>query len=111
MLSRMNAAAAGWRDMILVEHRGPVLSPDDPDLPLAKSVNPPSYAALRARDWLYVEYADGGREYHDRLADPHEITNSYSALPAARQAELRDLLAAAVACHGPAACWAAQGGR
>lgn len=101
----------GWRTMALVEHRGPVHGPDDPDMPLAKAVNPPSYEALRARDWQYVEYADGGREYHDLLTDPHEMRNTYSSLPMARQAELRGLLAAAVACRGAAPCWAAQGGQ
>lgn len=101
----------GWRTLALVEHRGPVLGPDDPDMPLAKAVNPPSYEALRSREWLYVAYADGGREYHDLLADPHELRNIFSTLPPARQTELRDLLAAAAICRGAASCWAAQGGQ
>lgn len=101
----------GWRTMALVEHRGPVLGPDDPDMPLAKAVNPPSYEALRSREWLYVEYADGGREYHDLRIDPQELRNTFSALPSARQTELHTLLAGATACRGAASCWAAQGGQ
>jgi len=100
----------GWRTMALVEHRGPILGPGDPDMPLAKAVNPPSYEALRSQEWLYVEYADGGRQYHDRRTDPYEQRNIYTALPAARQAELRGLLAAAATCRGAQACWSALGG-
>lgn len=104
-------AEPGWRTLALVEHHGPVRGADDPDRPLAKAVNPPSYEALRGHDLLYVEYGDGGREYHDLQTDPNERNNTYSALPAARKTELHDLLAAAATCAGPAACWAAQGGR
>lgn len=97
-----------WRLFALVEHRGPVRDTADPDMPAVRSGNPTTYEAIRARDWVYVEYADGEREYHDRASDPDELRNIFTSLPPARQAELHGMIAAAAACRGAAACWAAQ---
>jgi len=101
---------ANWRRMVLVEHHGPVTDPNDPDFPFKRNVNPPSYNALRSEDWMYAEYADGERQYHDRRADPYEQRNIYASLPIARQAELHELVAAAATCRGEASCWSALGG-
>jgi arylsulfatase A-like enzyme len=35
----------------------------------------PPYLALRTSRYLYVEYADGGRELYDLLIDPYELEN------------------------------------
>src|SRR5438270_8172040 len=54
-----------WRDAVLVEHRGPVGRPLDPDLPQAAAGNPTSYEAVHTAHALYVEYLDGEVEYYD----------------------------------------------
>ena len=110
---------ADWRKAILVEHRGPLHESrhgprhgrpesSDPDAPPVKSGDPPTYEALRAATALYVEYADGDREYHDLVADPYELQNSFSALTAEQKSALHAALAAMQNCHGAGSCWAAQ---
>jgi N-acetylglucosamine-6-sulfatase len=101
------AAASDWRDAVLVEHHGNVDGPSDPDLPPAGSGNPPSYEALRSRDSLYVEYADGERELYDLAADPFELHDLADEVPPERLARLSGQLAVMADCHGPAQCWAA----
>jgi hypothetical protein len=64
----------------LVEHRGPHNDPGDPDAPAVRSGNPTTYEAIRGKSFAYVEYADGEREYYDRIADTHELRNAYAAL-------------------------------
>jgi len=100
-------AAAGWRDAVLIEHHGNVGGPNDPDAPPAGSGNPPSYEALRAKDALYVEYADGGRELYDVAADPFQLRNIADEAPPERLAQLSGQLAAMANCHGAEQCWAA----
>jgi hypothetical protein len=34
--------------------------------------------AIRGPTWLYVEYANGEKAYHDLAADPDELHNTYS---------------------------------
>jgi len=97
-----------WRDAVLIEHRGNVSAPGDPDLPLAGSGNPPTYEALRTRDTLYVEYADGQRELYDLATDPFELENLAEEAPPERLARLGGALEAMRGCRGSEACWAAQ---
>jgi arylsulfatase A-like enzyme len=97
-----------WRSAALVEHRGPVRNPADPDLPGRRSGNPTTYEALRLKAALYVEYADGEKEYHDLVADPDELRNSYAALPDAEKASLHAMLDALQSCRGTQACQAAE---
>ena len=105
------AAAAGWRDAVLVEHHGNVDALGDPDLPPAGSGNPPTYEALRSRDELYVEYADGERELYELASDPFQLRNVAGEVPPERLATLSARLAAMASCRGSAECWAAGGGR
>ncbi|HEX5145898.1 MAG TPA: sulfatase [Conexibacter sp.] len=101
------ATASDWRDAVLIEHHGNVDGPSDPDLPPAGSGNPPSYEALRSKDALYVEYADGERELYDLASDPFELRNLADDAAPALLSALHERLTALATCHGAAQCWAA----
>lgn len=96
-----------WRDAVLIEHHGNVSGASDPDLPPAGSGNPPTYEALRSRDALYVEYADGERELYDLADDPDQLRNVAEEAPPDRLSRLSGALAVMANCHGPAQCWEA----
>jgi len=98
----------GWRTLALVEHRGRVRNLTDPDLPGHRSGNPPTYEAIRTATSLYVKYANGEKEYHDLVADPDELRNSYAALPDDRKAALHAALNAVQNCHDATSCRAAE---
>jgi N-acetylglucosamine-6-sulfatase len=98
----------GWRTVALVEHHGPVRNVADPDLPGPRSGNPTTYEAIRMAGALYVEYANGEKEYHDLAADPYELRNTFAALPADHKAALHAALDAVQNCHDAAACRAAE---
>ena len=91
------------RDAVLVEHHGPDHAANDPDLPTKASGNPPSYEAIRTARDVYVEYADGSREYYDVRKDPDELTNTVAQVPAGRLTWLRTTLHRLEKCSG-AAC-------
>ena len=98
---------APWRSLALVEHHGPHDDPADPDAPATHSGNPTAYEAIRSPTSLYVEYADGEREYHDLAADPDELHNRFSLLSGDEKASPHNKLAAIENCHGAVSCWAA----
>ena len=98
---------AGWRNAVLVEHHGPDVSDDDPDRQTDFSGNPTSYEAMRTPRFLYVEYADGEREFYDLATDPYELDNIAPALTSDQLTGLQAELARLEACHGGRACWAA----
>ena len=95
---------ASWRHAVLVEHHGPDIDPTDPDYQAKDAGNPPSYEAIRLDNSVYVEYADGEREYYDVAADPYELRNVYADLSPQRRAVLHGDLAALERCHGATAC-------
>jgi N-acetylglucosamine-6-sulfatase len=97
-----------WRSLALIEHHGPLREPLDPDMPAARSGNPPTYEALRTTDAVYVEYQSGEREYHDIAADPDELLNRFPSLADATKEALHKALLTASACHGPESCHAAD---
>ena len=66
---------AGWRNAVLVEHHGGRMSVLDPDFQQPPSGNPTTYEAMRTPHFLYVEYADGEREFYDLRNDPFELHN------------------------------------
>ena len=101
-------APPGWRDAILVEHRGPRLPINDPDFQRQASGDPPSYEAMRTADFLYVEYADGEREFYDLRADPFELHNLAARLTRKQRAVLHSELRASERCHGARSCWRAM---
>ena len=95
---------AGWRTVALVEHHGPVKDLVDPDLPGPRSGNPTTYEAIRGWDSLYVEYADGEKEYHAFASDPNELRNTFSSLSSEAQAALHATVTAVAACRGAQSC-------
>jgi N-acetylglucosamine-6-sulfatase len=97
-----------WRSVALVEHHGPLHTVSDPDLPARRSGNPPSYEAIRSSTAVYVEYTDGDHEYHDLIADPFELHNSFGSLSQAQKDALHAALAAIQSCQDAAGCWSAQ---
>jgi N-acetylglucosamine-6-sulfatase len=108
-----------WRTVALVEHRGPIRDLADPDLPdlrvaprireaVRRAGNPTTYEAIRSATGLYVEYADGEKEYHDLLADPYELRNTYASLSDGRKAALHAALDAMQTCRDAASCRAAE---
>jgi N-acetylglucosamine-6-sulfatase len=97
-----------WRKAALVEHHGPVRNLVDPDFPGIRSGNPTTYEAIRGPTWLYVEYADGQREYHDLATDPDELRNSFSSLGDERKASLHAMLGSIQNCHDAQSCLAAE---
>ena len=101
-----------WRSLALIEHRGPVRDLVDPDLPGIRSGNPTTYEALRGPTYLYVEYANGEKEYHQLATDPDELRNSYPSLSADEKASLQAMLGEIQNCRGVQSCGgAARGSR
>jgi arylsulfatase A-like enzyme len=99
---------ADWRAVALIEHHGPNREAADPDFSAPRSGNPPSYEALRSRSFLYVEYADDGKEYHDLASDPDELHNTFASLPDGTKAALNAMLGAVEACRGATSCRQAE---
>ncbi len=98
-----------WRTRVLVEHHGPDLSGADPDYQRSGAGNPRTYEAMRAGDFLYVEYDDAEREYYDLRRDPFELHNIAGLLPPRRLATLHRQLRRLASCHGARQCWSAMG--
>ena len=100
-----------WRKYALVEHRFDSRNKADPD---EQSVylgqDPPSYTAIRSKNFAYITYASGEHEYYDIARDPYELHNLGPSLSPARIAALNRIRTALVNCHGGVACWQAGGG-
>ncbi|MBY8877255.1 sulfatase family protein [Actinacidiphila acidipaludis] len=99
-----SSQVSGWRRAVLVEHHHPGSAKDDPDAAPANSGNPPTYEAIRTADAVWVEYADGEREYYDVASDPDELHNRAASLTAAQRTSLHSVLVALQHCAGAAAC-------
>lgn len=91
-----------WRRAALVEHHGPVVARSDPDYPADHRGGPPANVAVRTESELYVEYADGAREYYDMARDPDQLSNSAGRLSPILQGELSGLVNALRGCSGVA---------
>ena len=96
-----------WRSEVLIEHRGPDTTPNDPDLPTVGSGNPPTYEAIRTATGVYVEYENGEREYYDLRTDPFELHNIAGELTATHLLRLHAALEGLAHCHGATQCWRA----
>jgi N-acetylglucosamine-6-sulfatase len=101
---------AQWRTAALIEHHGPALGGSDPDFQQRASGKPPTYEAMRTAWFLYVEYADGEREFYDLRTDPFELHNLAGQLTGPTLTQLHDALVTMKGCHGDDSCWAALGG-
>jgi N-acetylglucosamine-6-sulfatase len=97
-----------WRNAALIEHQGPALSVRDPDYQQPASGSPTTYEAMRTGSFLYVEYADGEREFYNLRTDPFELHNIAAALAPHQLTRLHSELRALVRCHGGRACWKAM---
>ncbi|MDP4804753.1 MAG: sulfatase [Candidatus Nanopelagicales bacterium] len=64
-------APENWRTGALSESLG-ISTTRDPDW---QRFNPPRYDALRTKEWLYVQYADGSKTLYNRLSDPYSLNN------------------------------------
>ncbi|MFF0519150.1 sulfatase [Actinomadura nitritigenes] len=93
-------APGDWRQAALIEHVKPAPSRDDPDRQDSAPGAPTTYNAIRTNDALYVEYADGEREYYDLARDPNELDNAAKRLPEERRRQLSEQLNALVRCSG-----------
>ena len=96
-----------WRDAALIEHHGPDMDSRDPDRQDRLSGDPTTYEALRTYRYLYVEYADGEREFYDLVSDPFELNNIAATLTPDQQTRLHDALSRLKSCQGESQCWAA----
>lgn len=93
-----------WRQTVLVEHHRAKSKKDDPDAAPENSGNPPTYGAIRTANSLYVEYADGEREFYALDSDPDQLTNRASSLTAEQRAALHRTLTALQRCKGADSC-------
>jgi N-acetylglucosamine-6-sulfatase len=93
-------AVRDTRDAVLVEHHGPGQAADDPDKQTRAKGNPPSYEAVRTDHDVYVEYADGEREYYDVRKDPNELDNAIGRVSQTRLNQLKAMLHKLEKCSG-----------
>ena len=100
-----------WRKAVLIEHKGPDVTKSDPDFPGPVSGNPTSYKAIRLKSSVYVEYANGDREFYNLKKDRYELSNRARSLRPRVRKTLHRRVRALVRCHGPVECWTAAGGR
>ncbi len=69
----------------------------------------PWIKALRAEDYLYVEYKTGEHELYDLRKDPYELHNEYATVPPDLKRRLEAQLDALRQCSGEK-CHAAEDG-
>jgi arylsulfatase A-like enzyme len=98
---------AQWRNVALVEHYAPPLRNADPDFQQPASGLPNTYAAMRTRNYLYVQYSDGEIEFYDLRRDPYELHNIAGQLTYRQLAQLYYELQSLRRCHEEG-CWAAS---
>jgi arylsulfatase A-like enzyme len=98
---------AQWRNVALVEHYAPRLTNTDPDFQQPASGQPNTYAAMRTRNYLYVQYGDGEIEFYDLRRDPYELHNIAGQLTYRQLAQLYYELQSIKSCHDQG-CWAAS---
>ncbi len=104
----LGAKEPDWRNAVLIEHRGPRQALNDPDYQQPASGNPWTYEAVRTRNFLYVEYVDGEREFYDLRTDPFELHNLAPFLSLPTLLRLHADLMEMENCHASATCWQAM---
>ncbi len=96
-----------WPGAVLIEHHGKPMSTNDPDYQTHLNGDPPTYAAVRTADSLYVQYVDGEREFYNLASDPNEMDNLATTAPAAQLGPLQQALTALQNCHNATTCQSA----
>lgn len=106
------ADACAWRPGFLIEHWNQqrreallaaegVFEPLDPmELEQAQQLAIPGFAAIRTKDYLYVEYVTGERELYDLRADPYQLESLHSVAAPSLLGGLSEQLARLKACAG-----------
>lgn len=108
VLQTTSPALSQWRQAFVAEHfRGaPLPGSAQPGRRLGPRAIPEAFA-LRARDFVYVEYETGERELYDLQADPYELRNLVAVAPPALLARFSARLADLRQCSAQA-CRAAE---
>lgn len=117
-----NSAIEEWRKGFLVEAAPELIgeaespSTNDDNFPSTSltgdsvpdgDLGRPNLKAIRTKDYLYVEYADGERELYDIRSDPYQLDNVYSTASPALLQSLEARLKALRECSG-SSCKAAE---
>jgi arylsulfatase A-like enzyme len=100
-----------WRQGFLIEHwnqqrreafhAAGVWEPSDPmELDQTQQVAIPGFAALRTKDYLYVEYVTGERELYDLKNDPYQLESLHAKVDPALLQILSAQLAKLKTCAG-----------
>jgi hypothetical protein len=66
------------------------------------------YSGIRSETDVYIEYANGEREYYDLVKDPYQMESAAASLAPALLEKLRARVAALKACKA-ASCRSAEG--
>ena len=89
LLSSAPTPLAMWRQDLLAEHE------------TSDSEGLPSWQALRAKDWIFVDYPSQAEpEYYDLVEDPHQLESRHGALDATRKTQLKTRLDRLISCRG-----------
>lgn len=97
-----------WRQAALVEHHSDRPPGFDPDRQPRRSGRPPTYTAIRRAHSLYVEYANGSREYYNTARDPYELHNLAGELAPRVRHELHEVVTRMGQCRGARECFASS---
>lgn len=100
-----------WRQGFLIEHwnqqrretfytEGVWEPPDPMERDQAQQWAIPEFAAIRTKDYLYVEYVTGERELYDLRADPYQLESLHARADPALLQSLSAQLARLKACAG-----------
>jgi arylsulfatase A-like enzyme len=96
-----------WRTYALIEHAHPGYTVRDPDRQGRVGGDPPSYRAIRTKNFVYVRYATGDREYYNLVTDPYELHDLGPTLSPQRVTQLDAIMDGLGSCHGGDQCWQA----
>lgn len=104
-------SADTWRQGFLIEHWNQqrretvesdgLLEPPDPmELDQTQQLAIPEFAAIRTKDYLYVEYVTGERKLYDLKADPYQLESLHAKADPALLQSLSAQLAKLKKCAG-----------
>ena len=97
LLDAADPARVPWRESLLIEHFGG-----------GAPFRVRSYSGIRSETDVYIEYANGEREYYDLGKDPYQMKNAAPSLPPAFLEKLTTRVAALKACKAEG-CRTAEG--